>query len=149
MTEYTEKIGDHLNDILEKNIDAQKGFEKAVENSKNSNLKSYFKERSEERKQFISHLRSELNHYGEKYKESGSAAASIHLGWMDFKSMFSGDDDEEMIEEAIRGEKLALKEYDEALEQGEVPDNTSVLLRQQKVIIQSGIEKLKAMEDLH
>lgn len=33
MKEYTEKIGDHLNDILEKNIDAQKGFEKAVENT--------------------------------------------------------------------------------------------------------------------
>lgn len=149
MKEYTEKIGNHLNDILEKNIDAQKGFEKAVDNTKNSNLKSYFIERSEERKQFISHLISEFTHYGEKYKESGSAAASVHRSWMDFKSMFSGDDDKGMIEETIRGEKLALKEYDEALELGEVPENTGTLLRQQRATIQSGIEKLKAMEDLH
>jgi len=149
MKDYTEKTGDHLNDILEKNIDAQKGFEKAVENTKSSNLKSYFRDRSQERAQFVSDLRSELTHYGEKYKESGSAAASVHRGWMDFKSMFSADDDESMLEETIRGEEKALKEYDEALEPGEVPGTTATLLRKQRETIQSGLAKLRGMEGMH
>lgn len=149
MKDYTEKTGDHLNDILEKNIDAQKGFEKAVENTKSGNLKSYFMDRSQERAQFVSDLRSELTHYGEKYKESGSAAASVHRGWMDFKSMFSSDDNESMLEEAIRGEEKALNEYDEALEPGEVPETTATLLRKQRETIHSGLAKLRGMEDMH
>ena len=149
MKEYTEKIVDHLSDILEKNIDAQKGFEKAVENTENGNLKSYFRDRSQERGQFVSDLRTELTQYGEKYKETGSAAASVHRGWMDFKSMFSGDDDRSMLEEAIRGEEKALKGYDRALKPGEVPETTATLLRRQRGTIESGPEKLWAMEGLH
>lgn len=68
---------------------------------------------------------------------------------MDFKSMFSSDDDESMLEEAIRGEEKTLKEYDQALEPGEVPDTTATLLRNQRKTIQSGLEKLRAMENLH
>lgn len=149
MEDYTEKIGDHLNNILKKNIDAQKGFEKEVENTKSGNLKSYFRDRSQERGQFVSDLRSELTHYGEKYKESGTAAASVHRGWMDFKSMFSSDDEESMLEEAIRGEEKALKEYDQALEPNEVPETTATLLRRQRETIQSGLAKLRGMEGKH
>lgn len=148
MKDYTEKIGDHLNDILEKNVDAQKGFDKAVENTDSVGLQTYFKKRSAERRQFVSDLKSELGHYGEKYKDSGSASASVHRGWMDFKSMFSSDNDESMLEEAIRGEKKSLKEYDEALEPGEVPETTATLLRKQRAKIQSGLENIKSMEDL-
>jgi uncharacterized protein (TIGR02284 family) len=148
MKDYTEKIGNHLNDILEKNVDAQKGFDKAADNTDNQGLKTYFRERSAERKEFVSELKSELTHYGEKFKDSGSAAGSIHRGWIDFKSMFSSDDDESMLEESIRGEKKTLEEYDEALKPGEVPETTATLLRKQKSKIQSGLERIKTMEDL-
>jgi len=62
--------------------------------------------------------------------------------------MFSSDDDESMLEEAIRGEKKALEEYDKALKPGEVPETTATLLRKQKSKIQSGLERIKTMEDL-
>ncbi|WP_031428551.1 ferritin-like domain-containing protein [Flavimarina sp. Hel_I_48] len=149
MKDYTEKIGDHLNDILEKNIDAQKGFNEAVENTDSITLKEYFRTRATERSEFVTEIKAELAHYGEKYKDSGSASASIHRGWMDFKSLFSSDDDESMLEECIRGEKKALKEYDEALEPGEVPTTTSKLLMKQREKIQQGLTKLQSMEDLH
>ncbi|MGB3776064.1 MAG: PA2169 family four-helix-bundle protein [Leeuwenhoekiella sp.] len=149
MKDYTEKIGEHLNDILEKNIDAQKGFDQAVENTDSSALKTYFRERSQERAGFVTAIKAELSNYGEKFKDSGSAAAGIHRGWMDFKSLFSKDDDESMLEECIRGEKKALKEYDEALEPGELPTTTGDLLRQQRDKIQAGLSKIKSMEDLH
>lgn len=149
MKDYTERIGDHLNDILEKNIDASKGFEKAVENTKNTALAGYFRTKSTERKTFITELRAELTKYGKKFEDSGSAAASLHRGWMDLKSMFSKDDDESMLEEAIKGEKAALKEYDEALEPGELPETTATLLRAQREKIQAGLQKIRSLEDLH
>lgn len=149
MNDYTDKIGDHLNDILEKNIDAQKGFDQASGHTDSSALKSYFKMRSDERAGFVTALKSELNKYGEKSSDSGSAAAGIHRGWMDLKSAFSNDDDESMLEECVRGEKNALKEYDEALKPGELPASTADLLRMQREKIQSGLNKIKTMEDLH
>lgn len=149
MNDYTDKIGDHLNDILEKNIDAQKGFDQASDHTDSNGLKTYFKTRAEERAGFVTALKSELNKYGEKFSDSGSAAAGIHRGWMDFKSVFSSDDDESMLEECIRGEKNALKEYDEALKPGELPASTADLLRTQREKIQSGLNKIKSMEDLH
>lgn len=149
MNDYTEKIGEHLNDILEKHIDANKGFEKAVDNTKNSMLAGYFKSKAAERSGFITDLRAELAHYGGKFKESGSVAASVHRGWMDVKALFSSDDDESMLEEAIRGEKAALKEYDEALEPGELPETTAILLRKQRDGINAGLQKIKSLEDLH
>ena len=149
MNDYKEKIGEHLKDILEKNIDAQKGFERAVEHTDSSALKTYFRTRSQERAGFVTALKSELTNYGEKFKDSGSAAANLHRGWMDFKSVFSSDDDEAMLEECIRGEKKALKEYDEALKPGEVPESTSTILHQQREKIQEGLNKIKSMEDLH
>lgn len=47
MDDYTDKIGDHLNDILE-NIDAQKGFDRATEHTDSIALQTYFKTRSQE-----------------------------------------------------------------------------------------------------
>lgn len=149
MNDYTDKIGDHLNDILEKNIDAQKGFDQAVEKTDSSALAGYFKTRSQERAGFVSALKTELSKYGEKFKDSGSASANIHRGWMDFKSIFSKDNDESMLEECITGEKKALEEYEEALKPGELPESTATLLREQRDKIKAGLAKIQSMEDLH
>lgn len=45
--------------------------------------------------------------------------------------------------------KNALKEYDEALKPGELPESTADLLRTQREKIQAGLNKIKSMEDLH
>ena len=41
MSQYTETIGNKLNELLEKNYDAEKGFKKASENAEHAGLKSY------------------------------------------------------------------------------------------------------------
>ncbi len=43
MNTYTDKIGNKLNDLLEKTYDAEKGFSKAAENVKETPLKNYLK----------------------------------------------------------------------------------------------------------
>ncbi len=52
MSTYSETIGSKLNDLLEKTYDAEKGFEKAAENTKHSNLKAYFERKAQERYDF-------------------------------------------------------------------------------------------------
>lgn len=148
MKNYTEKIRDHINEILVKNIDAQQGFEQAVQHTKSSSLKSYFQKRSTERKKIVSDLKAELSHYGEQCENAGSVSAKVHRSWMDIKAVFSNDNDDKMLEDSMRAEKSVLNEYEEALTSGDIPESTATLLRSQKGKIQNSMKKIRAMEDI-
>src|SRR3546814_13829405 len=45
-----------------------------------------------------------------------SVAGDLHRRWVDVKSMFTGKDEEAVVNEAERGEDHALKAYKEAME---------------------------------
>lgn len=149
MSTYTEEVGNKLNSILEKTYDAVKGFKKAAENVENSALKSYFKSKAEERYNFGHELKSEIRTFNEDIDKGGSVAGSAHRTWMDIKAMFSLDDEESMLEEAIRGEKSAIEEYEDVLQETSLPSHTKAILEAQKNKIQSGLENIKSLEDLH
>ena len=46
MSNYTDQVGNKLNDLLEKTYDAEKGFKKAAENAKHTGLKTFFDKKS-------------------------------------------------------------------------------------------------------
>lgn len=148
MSTYTEDIGDRLNDLLEKNYDAEKGFKKASENAKHSGLKTYFSNKAQERYDFGHQIKAELRNYGEQPDKGGSVTGAAHRTWMEVKSWFAGDDDEAMLEEAIRGEKASVDEYKDVLSETALPASTKQLLEIQKNTIQHGLANIKTMEDL-
>ena len=123
MSTYTEEVGKKLNGLLEKTYDAEKGFKKAAENTKHSALKSYFESKSKQRYDFGHALKPEIKAFGQKVDKGDSVTGQIHRAWMDVKALFSMDDDEAMLEEAIRGEKAAIEEYDEVLKETSLPSN--------------------------
>jgi hypothetical protein len=67
---------------------------------------------------------------------------------MDFKSMFAADDDEAMLEESIRGDKAAVDEYDDVLEEDSLPLGLRNLLLNQRTRIKTDLERNKSLEDL-
>lgn len=148
MSNYTEEVGEKLNDLLERTYDAEKGFKKAAENTDHSALKSYFNRKAQERYDFGHELKSEIRSFGQEVDKGGSVTGSLHRTWMDLKSFFSSDDDEAMLEEAIKGEKAAVKEYDEVLEETSLPMSTKNVLMSQKNKINTGLSKIKRLEDL-
>jgi len=66
------KLVDQLEEILEKNRDAQKGYAKAAENADNSNLKAYFNTKSRERSSFNDSLKRELVTSYDEIDDDGS-----------------------------------------------------------------------------
>ncbi|GAL72336.1 hypothetical protein JCM19302_3614 [Jejuia pallidilutea] len=68
---------------------------------------------------------------------------------MDVKALFSFDNEESMLEEAIRGEKAAISEYEDIINDKSVPESTKSLLISQKNQIENGLSKIKVLEDLH
>ena len=63
------------------------------------------------------------------------------------KALFSLDDEESMLEEAIRGEKAAIEEYEDVLEDTSLPSTTATILRSQKEAIKNGLSNIKILED--
>lgn len=149
MSTYTEKVSSKLNDLLEKTYDAEKGFKKASENVKNVALKNYFIQKSDERYSFGKNLKTEIESFGEEVDKGGSMTGKAHRAWMDIKNFISLDNEEAMLEEAIRGEKAAISEYEDVINDNSIPDSTRALLSSQKHQIENGLSRITKLEDLN
>ncbi|MEJ1221365.1 ferritin-like domain-containing protein [Sediminicola sp. 1XM1-17] len=148
MNTKSKALVDQLSEILQKNKDAEKGYAKAAENAKSLGLKNYFKRKSDERSDFNNQLKSAIAANFNEVDDSGSFTGSMHRTWMDIKTFFSGNEDEAMMEEAIRGEKAAVEEYKEVLEDQVLPLPIEVLIREQKLRIEKDLSTIKSLEDL-
>ncbi|WP_179319551.1 ferritin-like domain-containing protein [Winogradskyella helgolandensis] len=148
MATYTEQVGNKLNGLLEKNYDAEKGYAKAAENTEHAGLRTFFNRKSQERRTFGHDLKSEIRAFGEDVDKGGSLTGAAHRTWMDVKALFSADNEESMLEEAIRGEKASVDEYDEVLQEASLPSSTKSILLSQKNIIETDLFKVKSLENL-
>ncbi|PKV50212.1 uncharacterized protein (TIGR02284 family) [Aquimarina sp. MAR_2010_214] len=148
MKTYTEEVGNKLNNLLEKTYDAEKGFKKASENVNHSSLKNYFNQKAQQRYDFGHELKTEIKSFGQEIEKGGSITGNLHRTWMDIKSLVSGDNEEAMLEEAIRGEEASIKEYNEVLSETSLPPSTQVVLTTQKNKIVSGLSGIRTLEDL-
>lgn len=148
MENNTDKIIAKLNALVQKNKDAEKGFAKAAEIATAKTLASWFKIRALERKMFMKELEVEVASFGPKKEVSGSLSANLHRTWMVIKATFSEDNDEVMLEEAMRGEKAALTEYNEALGEVSLPPTTEVLLKAHRAKIEHGLAILRTLDDI-
>lgn len=145
---YTEKISNKLNELLEKNYDAEKGYLNSAENVDSAKLKIFFKNRASERSMFAKDLRTEILSYGQIPEDDGSFKGAMHRNWMSLKSLFSSNDEEAILEEALRGEKASLDEYDEILKEEAFAPSTRKMLENQRQQIQAAINSLKLEEHL-
>lgn len=148
MSTYTEKVGEKLNDLLEKTYDEEKGFKKAADNVEKTTLKNYFQGKAQQRYDFGHALKTEIRAFGQEVDKGDSFSSKAHRSWMDLKSLFSSDDDEAMLEEAITGEKKAIETYDDILSETELPASTQTLLEHQRNKIEAGLRDIKGLEDI-
>ena len=140
-------INDNLKDVIERNIDACHGYEKAAEKVHNPRLASTFRDQANQRRQFANELQSIANIQGATSEASGTFEASLHRTWMDIKTALSSDKDEAVLEECIRGEKEALDEYNELVNDASLPRGTSQLIDKQRDTVRHCILDLQRLED--
>ncbi|SRX55225.1 PA2169 family four-helix-bundle protein [Aequorivita sp. CIP111184] len=143
-----DKLVDNLQELLEKNYDAQKGFTKAMEDAKNPRLKTFLQQQAAQRSRFTNELTQEIRNLNEQPKDSGSITGDLHRTWIDIKSAVSGNEDEAVLEECIRGEKASWDEYSNKLEKENFPPNISSVIQKQASEIHNTLSKVKTLEDL-
>lgn len=149
MYNYTKEVSNQLNGLLEKNYDAEKGYKTAAENVNSEVLTSLFQRKAEERKRFGKELKAEIRSFGQTPDKGGSSTGTAHRAWMDTKAFFSPDADESMLEEAIRGEKASIEEYNEVINSKEhLPQSTSDILKNHRDSILNDTILIKKLEEI-
>lgn len=143
---FTEKMSSKLNELLEKNYDAEKGYKKAAENVENTKLKQFFKEQAQKRYDFGHEIKNEIKNYGESPDKGGSATGAMHRTWMDIETAFSSNNEETILEEVQKGEKAAIEEYNEVIQDTTLPPTTQKILTNQRDTIQSACQSAKSFE---
>lgn len=148
MSTYTEEVGKKLNELLERTYDAEKGYKKAAENVNHAGLKKYFSKQAQQRYDFGHELKEEIKSFGQEVDKGGSFTGAAHRAWMDVKALFSTKNEESMLEESIRGEKAAIDDYGDVLEDASLPMSTKNVLVKQKGKIETSLSRIKRLEDL-
>ena len=136
-----------LNDLIETLKDGQEGFKQAAEGVSNSQLKSLFRDYSQQRSRFATALQSEAKRHGETDPEtSSSATGALHRGWINLKSAITGGDEHAILAECERGEDAAVEQYKKALEDGLTPAAQELVSRQ-FAEIKAAHDRIKSLRD--
>ena len=134
--------------LLQKNYDVEKGFKKAITKTESDSLKEFLKRQAIKHNRFATELDKEIRSFNTKPKEEGSLAGKLSLAWMDIKVAVSGNHDEAILEECVRGEINSAEEYEEALDENRFPPHLEEVLKKQLSDIKTMIAEVKSMEDL-
>jgi len=141
------KQNDVIDNLIETLKDGQKGFKQAAEGVSNPQLKSLFRDYSQQRSRFATALQSEARQHGETDPEtSSSATGALHRGWINLKSAITGGDEHAILAECERGEDSAVEEYKKALEDGLTP-SAQELVSRQFVEIKAAHDRIKSLRD--
>ena len=136
---------DALNKIITTNYDSEKGYKEAAGDVTDSRLKSWFNEYAQQRYDFGHEIKAEIRQLGGEVKKGTSVAADLHRVWIDLKSAIAGNDEEAVINEAIRGEEHALERYDEVLNET-LPAAARTVVARQRSQIASSLGKLQELK---
>lgn len=147
MGAYTNKLEERLTDLMKKNFHAEKEFIKAADNVELSKLKTYFINKAEERHYFAEQLKSELEYFFEQTDKIEIDEHPVFTTWIDINSWFF-EDDLAMLEEAINGDVISIKEYNDLLKQKGLPYAIKELLKIQKHTIEYSALNIKGLHDL-
>lgn len=141
-----EEVISTLNNLIETCKDGQQGFKDAAEGIENSELKTVFYDLSQQRSKFSGELQEEVRSLGGDPEDTGSLTGSIHRGWIDIKSVITGQDETAILNECERGEDVAKKVFKEALE-NDLPANVKQTVSKQNDEVQKAHDKIKSLRD--
>ncbi|MCW3112778.1 MAG: NAD-dependent aldehyde dehydrogenase [Segetibacter sp.] len=140
-----------LNDLIQINNDRIIGYEKAIQELKDSDddLKVLFSAMIDESRQVRMALGTEVQALGGEMKSGTSTTNSgkIYKAWMDVKAVFTGHDRKTVLNNCEFGEDAAQKAYDAALLSEDLPAYLREMVSKQKHILKGSHDEIKALRD--
>lgn len=119
-----------LRSLLTTAVDGRKGFNKAIETctDASANFRMFLQSSLSDCQRAVHELRDMLRAAGETVEEEdGSLAGDLHRGWIETRAAFTANEEEAFAAEIVRGEEHAVKKYEEALEDIQMPSHRSTV----------------------
>ena len=144
------KIIEVINDLIKINKDREEVYVKASREltPAEHNLRGVFERKAQESRNNVIQLQSKAEEVGvqagEEVTENGFIGA-LYSAWTDLKQAFSGNDAKAILESVESGEKAAQKCYEDALNEKELPDDVSNIIKAQKQSIEESEKEIKSL----
>jgi uncharacterized protein (TIGR02284 family) len=126
-----------LNDLIETSKDGEQSFRACANGVKNAQLKALFGETAKRCATGAAELQTKVRTLGGDPEKRGSTSALLHRGWMNIKSTVTGANEAEALAECERGEDVAKRAYEVALQKDLPWDVKSIVERQYQGVKQN------------
>lgn len=137
----------NLEDLLGKNYDAEKGYKTALTHAKTRSLKDFLKQQAFLHARFATELNGHLLSINARPREQHNLMAGLHRAWIDFGTAL-GSSDNFILDECLRGERAAIREYEQKLESFQFTAVIRFLLSGHLQAMQDNIGQIDKIQDL-
>ena len=144
MRDNFKKILEVLNDLIKINKDREEGYVKASRHltPAEHNLRGVLERKALESRNNVQQLQFKAQELGaaDEVETDSSVTGRLYRLWIDVKNAFTADDEKELLQSCEHGEKAAQECYANALNDEELPEDITDILRQQKQSIDTYLE---------
>ncbi|SFC10010.1 PA2169 family four-helix-bundle protein [Zunongwangia sp. SCSIO 43204] len=144
----SKKIANALQELLEKNCDAEQVYKDGLNDTEDNLLKDFILTQAKQRARFAKELERELYQIDHLPAASGTLQGTLQRTWMDLKTIFSKNKDEIILEECLKGEKESAEEYERAIAQYNFSEDVLRVLNGQLDEINYTLTKISSIKDL-
>lgn len=146
MRDNFKKILEVLNDLIKINKDREEGYAKASRDltPAEHNLRGVFERKAQESRNNVMQLQHKAEEFAspDEIETGGSVSGYLYRLWMDVKNAFTGDEEISILKSFEDKEKAAQQCYEHALNEEELPQDVSDIIREQKKSIDSAREEI-------
>jgi uncharacterized protein (TIGR02284 family) len=145
----TQKTAAAVNDLIIINNDRYEGYNTALTETRDADLKTLFPEYANQSKKFAEELKKHVPASKETAdSDDTKATGKIYRVWMNFKSAVTDHDRKAILSSCEFGEDAAKKTYDEVLEHSnDLPKEVMDIIRRQRMELQKGHDTIKSLRD--
>ena len=136
-----------LNELIETSKDGEEGFRSSAENVADARIRDFFLRRSIEVGASVRELQDIVRSLGGEPVDSTSIGGTLHRRWIELKTALTNNDTVAVLNEAERGEDVALNAYRDALEI-ELPNEIRAVITRQLDGVKRNHDLVKQLRDI-
>ena len=138
---------DVLNSLITINNDRVQGYETAMEETKDQDLKSLFTQFIQDSRRCIDELVAAVMRLGGKPEDGTRVDGKIYRAWMDFKAMVTGKDRKAILNSCEYGEDVAVHTYEKAMKDSNLTTDDYNIVSSQFSKIKADHDKVRSLRD--
>lgn len=136
-----------MEDLVKINNDRVEGYEKAMKQTDDEDLKMFFSRMLDESRQYREELNRLLDGLGGERETDSTIVGKIYRTWMDVKVSFGGKDRHSILASCEFGEDAAQKSYRQALEQ-DLSENIRDVIARQQSALKASHDRVRHLRDI-